>query len=100
MSIAYVHLSDIHFGQERGGRVYIHDDAKARLIDDLAIQVAKLPNKRAAGVIITGDIAYGGKATEYGKANEWLEDVARAAKCEVTDIMVVPGNHDIDRDEI
>ncbi len=35
MSFAFVHLSDIHFGQERGGAVFIHDDAKARLIDDI-----------------------------------------------------------------
>jgi predicted phosphodiesterase len=100
MSIAYVHLSDIHFGQERGGVVNVHNDAKARLIDDLARQVAALPNSKAAGVIITGDIAYGGKATEYEMAAAWLDQIAAAAKCDITDILVVPGNHDIDRDQI
>lgn len=100
MSIAFVHLSDIHFGQERGGVVVVHDDAKARLIEDLAAMVERLPDKKAAGIIITGDIAYTGKANEYKIAAGWLDDVAAAAKCAITDIMVVPGNHDIDRDEI
>jgi 3',5'-cyclic AMP phosphodiesterase CpdA len=100
MSIAFIHLSDIHFGQERGGVVVVHDDAKARLIEDLAAMVEGLSEKKAAGVIITGDIAYSGKADEYKIAAHWLDKVAAAAKCAITDIMVVPGNHDIDRDEI
>jgi len=100
MSIVFVHLSDIHFGQERGGTVVVHDDAKTRLIEDLAALVEGLPEKKAMGVIITGDIAYAGKAAEYKIAADWLDNVAAAAKCAITDIMVVPGNHDIDRDEI
>jgi predicted phosphodiesterase len=100
MAIAFVHLSDIHFGQERGGAVVVHDDAKARLIEDLAKMVETLPEKRAAGVIITGDIAYAGKAEEYKVAAAWLDQIAAAAKCAITDILVVPGNHDIDRDEV
>ena len=100
MPIAFVHLSDIHFGQERGGVVIVHDDAKARLIEDLAATVEGLPEKKAAGIIITGDIAYGGKTDQYKIAAGWLDRVAAAAKCDITDIMVVPGNHDIDRDEI
>ena len=100
MSIAFIHLSDIHFGQERGGTMVAHNDAKLRLIEDVAAMVEGLPEKKAAGVIITGDIAYAGKADEYKIAADWLDKVAAAAKCAITDIMVVPGNHDIDRDEI
>jgi predicted phosphodiesterase len=80
--------------------VVVHDDAKTRLIEDLAAMVEGLPQMKAAGVIITGDIAYAGKAAEYKIAAGWLDKVAAAAKCAITDIMVVPGNHDIDRDEI
>jgi hypothetical protein len=32
MPVAYVHLSDIHFGQERGGDRITHDDVKRELI--------------------------------------------------------------------
>jgi calcineurin-like phosphoesterase family protein len=100
MTVAYIHLSDIHFGQERGGAVVVHTDVKDRLVEDIATEVAKLANSKADGVIITGDIAYSGKRSEYDEAARWLDRVASAAKCDITDILVVPGNHDIDRGEI
>ncbi len=100
MSIAFVHLSDIHFGQERGGKLKIHDDVKARLIEDVMEVCSGLPDGRAAGIIVTGDTAYGGTAEEYNNAAAWLDKVAGAAGCAITDIQVVPGNHDVDRKEI
>ena len=100
MSIGFVHLSDIHFGQEKGGRICIHDDVKNRLIDDVRLVARNLESGRAAGIIVTGDIAYGGRASEYKAAGAWLDKVADAAGCDKIDIQVVPGNHDIDRDEI
>ena len=100
MSIGFVHLSDIHFGQEKGGRIWIHDDVKDRLVDDVKIVAKNLESGHAAGVIVTGDIAYGGRASEYTAAAAWLDKVADAAGCDMTNIQVVPGNHDIDRDEI
>ena len=32
MRLVYVHVSDIHFGQEKGSEVYVHDDVKRCLI--------------------------------------------------------------------
>ena len=100
MGIGFVHLSDIHFGQEKGGRIWIHDDIKDRLIEDVKFVAKKLQSGRAAGIIVTGDIAYGGSEREYTVAAGWLDKVAEAAGCDIFDIQVVPGNHDIDRNEI
>lgn len=100
MSVAFVHLSDIHFGQERGSRIFIHDDVKEQLIDDVRKVAATLPTGRAAGIIVTGDIAFAGKKEEYAAAAHWLDRVASAVGCPIFQIQVVPGNHDIDRDEI
>ena len=100
MSLIYVHLSDIHFGQEKGGQKFINDDAKNRLIDDVQQLVASLPEQAATGIIISGDIAYAGKKSEYEAANLWLDKLTIAAKCSRTEIQVVPGNHDIDRSAI
>ena len=100
MSIGFVHLSDIHFGQEKGGRISVDDDIKERLIDDVKLVAKTLESGRAAGIVVTGDIAYGGRACEYTAAGAWLDKVADAAGCDMFDIQVVPGNHDIDRDEI
>ena len=100
MGIGFVHLSDIHFGQEKGGQIKIHNDIKRCLIEDVELVAKSLESGRADGIIVTGDIAFGGHAKEYEAAAAWLDEVAEAAGCHVFDIQVVPGNHDIDRDEI
>jgi 3',5'-cyclic AMP phosphodiesterase CpdA len=96
----FVHLSDIHFGQERdGGTNAENADAKARLIEDARAEVSKLGGK-VHGVIVTGDIAYSGREEEYTLAAEWLAELTDAIGCERTDVQLVPGNHDIDRAKI
>jgi hypothetical protein len=95
-----VHLSDIHFGQERGADLIINNDAKERLIDDAKEQVQRHVGGAAKGIIVTGDIAFGGKVKEYAEAGKWLDRLASAVGCLSTAVKLVPGNHDIDRDKI
>jgi hypothetical protein len=100
VAAVFVHLSDIHFGQEKdGGLLFINDDAKRRLLDDAAAEVLKM-GVSASGVIVTGDIAYAAKYNEYLRAGEWLDALAERVGCSRLDIQMVPGNHDIDRDAI
>jgi hypothetical protein len=97
----FVHLSDIHFGQEKkGGARAANDDARRKLIEDAAGVVAKLSSRKAAGIIVTGDIAYAGKVHEYEEAGKWLDQLAENIGCEPSTVQVIPGNHDIDRDKI
>jgi predicted phosphodiesterase len=100
LKAVFVHLSDIHFGQEKdGGTVAENADAKRRLIEDARAEVGKLGGK-VHGVIVTGDIAYSGQEEEYTVAAEWLAALTDAIGCERTDVQLVPGNHDIDRAKI
>lgn len=100
MAAVFIHLSDIHFGQEKdGGRFTINSDAKERLLEDAASEIEKLGTS-ASGIIVTGDIAYAAKYEEYVKAGEWLDRLAEHIGCSRLDIQMVPGNHDIDRDAI
>ena len=78
----------------------IHDDVKESLIEDVGEAVKDLEAGRASGIIVTGDIAFGGRQSEYAQAAAWLDRVADAAGCDRTSIQVVPGNHDIDRSKI
>ena len=100
MSLTYVHVSDIHFGQERGSEVFVHDDVKQCLIADVEEFKTTTGIKQLDGVIVTGDIAFSGKKCEYDRAARWLDRLTEAAGCEKTDVILVPGNHDIDRDQI
>jgi predicted phosphodiesterase len=100
MSLIFIHLSDIHFGQEKGGVVKVHDDVKDEIIVDVRKITPQFPEARATGIIISGDIAYAGKAEEYDAAWQWLGRLTAAAGCDQEAVQVVPGNHDIDRDKI
>lgn len=97
----FVHISDIHFGQEkRPGEVIVNNDVKERLITDACRTLEIVGKYPADGIIVTGDIAYAGKTEEYRAAGEWLDKLAAAIGCQKTSVHLVPGNHDIDRDEI
>ena len=100
MRLTYVHLSDIHFGKETGSDVYVHEDVKQRLLDDVRTLKAASRLERMHGVIVTGDIAFSGKKSEYDAAAHWLDQLTEVIGCEKTDVLVVPGNHDIDRARI
>lgn len=100
MSFAFLHLSDIHFGQETGGRFVTHTDVRERLLDDARLLVSRLPKKKVSGIIVSGDVAFGGEKTQYQTAGAWLDRLAEIVGCAITDIQVVPGNHDINRDLI
>lgn len=95
----FLHISDIHFRETHVGQP---DDPNRALRDDLVRDV-KTTRKRighhAQGILLSGDIAYAGKPIEYAFAMGWLEkELCPAAGCKLTDVFVIPGNHDVDRD--
>lgn len=100
MPAIFVHVSDIHFGQERDERIHIHTDVKDQLIADAAEVVRGLPGGIAHGILATGDIAQAGRREQYEQAGEWLDRLAKATGCEIFRIQMVPGNHDLDRDKL
>lgn len=100
MPAVFVHVSDIHFGQERDHSVHIHDDVKAQLIEDAADVVSSLPGGVAQGILVTGDVAYSGMAEQYDAASVWLDELAGRIGCPIHRVQMVPGNHDLDRKKL
>ena len=94
MKHSFVHLSDIHFGQEKNGSVVVHDDVRKALISDVAALAKK--RGRASRILVTGDIAYSGTRTQYETAAPWLEELTTAAECAAQEVSCIPGNHDCD----
>ncbi|MHA3774960.1 metallophosphoesterase [Verrucomicrobiota bacterium sgz303538] len=97
MPAIFVHLSDIHFGQERDERVHVHGDVKKQLIIDAAEVIRALPGGTAHGILVSGDIAFSGLQAQYIDAGVWLDNLAQAIGCEIYRIQMVPGNHDVNR---
>ena len=100
LSAVFLHLSDIHFGQERGGKLIVHNDVKESLIDDVKKYVTEQFRRPINGILVSGDIAYSGQPAEFQEAGRWLDRLTEAGGCKQTDVQVVPGNHDIDRNEV
>ncbi len=99
--LTFVHLSDIHFRKGTAGTIFDIDQGLRDAIGtDIEQQLHRLgcaPN----GILITGDIAFGGKKEEYAFAKEWLQAICARLGKEIGDIAYcVPGNHDVDREVI
>ncbi|MBB3452561.1 putative phosphodiesterase [Rhizobium sp. BK313] len=67
------------------------------MIDDVRDMVERLDRKIDV-ILISGDIAFAGKEEEYDFALRWIRDsLCPASGCEPEDVIVIPGNHDVDR---
>lgn len=100
MSAVFVHVSDIHFGQEKDDRVHIHTDVKRQLIADARDAISSIAGGVAHGILVTGDIAHSGTCAEYEDAGKWLDELAAGIGVEIHCVQMVPGNHDLDRSKL
>src|SRR5688572_12479328 len=93
-----LHLADIHFRYPDCATPQLDPDRpfRTRLIQDAREQVRKL-GRPIDAILVCGDIAFKGAQEEYTAALEWLRELAVATQCLVERILVVPGNHDVDR---
>jgi len=103
-AVTWLHLSDWHHGHKahRDSDRKITCDA---LLKDIRERSAIAPElARIDFIIFSGDIAWSGKAQEYQAAQrDFFEPLLEAAGLEDSGwsrLFVVPGNHDIDRDEL
>ncbi|MDR8402244.1 metallophosphoesterase [Paraburkholderia sp. USG1] len=96
MPLNIAHLSDIHFlcDPEQIG----HDPnrhMRDELLEDLEVQSEKLGGLDA--LVVSGDIAYGGRREEFELAANWLREICERTGCSVKNVFLCPGNHDVDR---
>ena len=96
--IRILHLSDIHFSASKSWDADPVLRALAKFID------SEVKNGLAPDlVVITGDLADCGTAEEYALAKDWLENQlwpALPAGLQRDRLLLVPGNHDVDRSKI
>ncbi len=85
--IHILHLSDLHFG-DLGNAKNWYDQLAEDLINELDIQ-------RLDGLILSGDIANYSEPEEYGAAEHFLGEVCREFALESAQVVIVPGNHDV-----
>jgi predicted MPP superfamily phosphohydrolase len=96
--IRILHLSDVHF---RIGKAWDAEPVTRALARFIKAEVASglLPDL----VVFSGDLAFSGAAAEYAVARDWLENQLWPALPEGLPrdrLLLVPGNHDVDRGKV
>ena len=91
MTLSVLHLSDFHVGKDEYGQLSLFETILQQVRDRLA------GGNRLDYVVITGDIANRGQDSEYGLFLASFLDPLRTALGESVPLLIVPGNHDIDR---
>ena len=102
--ITILHVSDIQFGvKHRFGRLNLggsdekFDTLLKRLTDDLD-KLGDSEGLRPDLVVLTGDLAEWGKKKEYEDVYSFCVGLQEHLKLSRDRILVIPGNHDINRD--
>ncbi|NAT10007.1 hypothetical protein C4E22_00360 [ANME-1 cluster archaeon AG-394-G06] len=95
--IEILHLSDIHFKRDKDDEnKTFRKDVRAKMHAKINEHIGK-NNLDLDFVAVTGDIAFSGK--EYEEAKSFFADL-KLVLPEKTTFLVVPGNHDVDRDNV
>ncbi|MEF9898955.1 MAG: metallophosphoesterase [Pseudomonas sp.] len=90
MKLGVLHLSDIHFKKDNDPATHFGD-----CIAKACYTTARQSDEFI--IIVTGDIAYGGKKNEYEYAEKLLSTISAKIQNEigkVVNIFLAPGNHD------
>ena len=90
--IRWLHISDIHM---RPRDEWSQNVALQAMHEDIERQRA---NSAIDFILVSGDLAYSGKAEEYVLVGQFFDDLATASGVQKDRIFCIPGNHDIDRD--
>ena len=93
-----LHISDIHFRHpicqtDQDPELFFRDE----LVSHASQQAFQLGDVDA--ILVTGDVAFRGMKEEFEAATTWLERLADQVGCNKGRIYVVPGNHDVDRNQ-
>ena len=95
--LRYLHLSDFHFRHDNG--VSNHNE---KIVNDSLLQAIEeqLKEKLIDFIVITGDIAFSGQREEYERALIFCNKLLQITQVPRDRIYIVPGNHDLDRQQI
>jgi hypothetical protein len=95
MSVVVLHLSDLHFGSDKGSNPGADD--RTLILQSLINCIKDQPEKWKPKVIsISGDIGFAGQGSDYESAGRWLRKLLDAVALDPSNVILCPGNHDVD----
>lgn len=102
LSLTILHVSDLQFGPKHRFAT-TGNSGQARLLDsirtdlELLRESERLPSPDL--VFVTGDLTERAKPSEFDACAEFVRGLAETVRLPITRVVVIPGNHDISRDE-
>jgi 3',5'-cyclic AMP phosphodiesterase CpdA len=93
-TLTWLHLSDLHF---RRAERYNERIVLRALLHDVGARVEQ-DGLGPDFIIVSGDIAFGGKPAEYALAEAFFDELLAVTGLGKDRLFPVPGNHDVDRD--
>ena len=91
--LAWLRLSDFHFKAD--GDLFSQDLMCRALTEDVKSRLSE--HGGLTFVLVSGDIAFSGKADEYAQAHTFFHQLAAKLSVDAERFFFVPGNHDVDR---
>lgn len=101
VEVNILHLSDLHFDKNEN-----LDDNPSKYVER-ANTLQYLLNTfknfedslKPEIIIISGDVAWAGKSEDYEMAKNWLSKLMKILEIKPENIIICPGNHDLDREK-
>ena len=91
-NIIFLHLSDLHFGDQNE----TNSAKRTNTLNKLLLTLKKLPTAwKPQSIAISGDIGWHGLENDYNIAESWLMELLKTLDLTANDIIPAPGNHDI-----
>ncbi len=93
-----LHLTDLHFGWDGSTS---DRDARKLALGRIKDTILKLEvDWRPTIICISGDVGWRGIASDYEDAAVWLTDLLSTLKLTPNELIICPGNHDVDREHV
>ena len=100
-----IHVSDLHYGDEHAFRNQLTTETgalvgKQRLVDAILSDLENVNDgirmEDVSLLLVTGDLTWRADPHEFANASSALRELSRALSLHLSQIVVVPGNHDIE----
>ena len=91
--VRWVHISDLHMRQSENAQ---RQAVLSAMLEDMRHRVAT--EGPFDFVVVTGDLAFSGKESEYELVGEFLGQLVGSIDVAPSSIFCVPGNHDVQRE--
>lgn len=96
MAFRWIHLSDFHFAMS-------DPYERNTVLQALLVEIRRRRKEEGFqpdALFVTGDLAYSGQAGEYQQVSAFFEKLLDAAGLDKQRLFVVPGNHDLDGEDM